>query len=100
MKCYINEVGERHNVMLFTLFYNWNKGCHLVMARKKIGAFITQGLGGIFDFGRVRRKIVQLSVARSIPGGGPIERQTKGLNSIENEIMPCSADSQTFACLG
>ena len=43
MKCYINEVGERYNVMLFTLFYNWNKGCYLVMARKKIGAFIMQG---------------------------------------------------------
>ena len=70
------------------------------MARNKIGAFIMQGFREIFDFGRVRRKILPLQVARSIPGDGPIQRRTKGLNRIENEILPCSADSQTFARLG
>ena len=59
-----------------------------------------QGFREIFDFGRVRRKILPLQVARSIPGDGPIQRRTEGLNRIENEILPCSADSQTFARLG
>ena len=59
-----------------------------------------QGFREMFYFGRVRRKILPLQVARSIPGDGPIQRRTKGLNRIENEILPCSADSQTFARLG
>ena len=51
------------------------------MARNKIGAFTMQGFREIFDFGRVRRKILQLQVARSIRGDGPPQRRT---NRIEN----------------
>ena len=71
------------------------------MARNKIGAFIMQVSKRFLTLVELEERFCSfrlhvLSLGMHQYKGG----QRAVLNRIENEVLPCSADSQTFARLG